>query len=87
MTEMEIELDAPIGRRSPPRLPSQIPASGVAWTGSREFIVKQEIPGVYRWIMVSGDHQFQLARSASHFSSPEACRQEIKRIDPTAKIS
>lgn len=88
MNGTEREIDAPIGRRSSPRLGGALPASGIAWTGPREFIVREEFPGAFRWVMVSGDDQrLQLARSSSLFPSVDACRLEVRQLDPQAQVS
>lgn len=87
MSETIFDLDAPIGRRSVP-LSGVAPLSGASWQGSRKFVIKQAKPGLYRWVMISGDHQhLQLAQSSSFLPSAQACKDEIRRFDPSSNIS
>ena len=79
---------ASIGRRSVPRVVTDIPASGDYWTGPTQFVVKEEAQGVFRWVMISGDGRgLQLAQSASVFPSANACSDEVKRLDPNATVA
>ena len=78
---------APIGRRSIPRRVGDVPASGSFWSGPTRFVIKEEIPGAFRWIMISGDgRELQLAQSPTLFATSEACRQQIIRLDPDAEM-
>ena len=87
MSETIFDLDAPIGRRSVP-LSGVAPLSGASWQGSRKFVIKQEKSGLYRWIMISGDHQhLQLAQSSSFLPSAQACEDEIRKFDPSSVIT
>lgn len=78
---------APIGRRSIPRRVGDVPASGSFWSGPTKFVIEQEGPGAFRWIMLSGDgRELQLAQSPTLFASAEACRQQVRRLDPDADM-
>lgn len=88
MSETIWDSDAPIGRRSVPLRSGELPASGMHWAGPIEFIVREEIPGAFRWMMVSGDSRhLQLAQSPSLLPSKEACEREIRWFEPVPVIS
>lgn len=88
MSDTIWDVDAPIGRRSVPRSVGEMPASGVSWSGPTEFVVREERPGVFRWLMVSSDsRRLHLAQSASFLPSAAACEREIRCLDPSPVIS
>ena len=88
MSDTIWDIDTQIGRPSVPRTADDVPASGVSWNGPTEFVVTEERPGAFRWVMVSGDaRQLKLARSPSLFASADECVQEVKRLDPISPIS
>ena len=84
----DIENDyAPIGRRSVPRRVGDVPASGAFWSGPTKFIIDQEGPGAFRWVMISGDgRELQLAQSPTLFATSDACRQQVIRLVPDAEV-
>ena len=88
MSDTVLDDYASIGRRSVPRSVTDVPASGVYWTGPTRFVVREERPGAFRWLMVSGDgRELQLAQSPVLFPTGEECRKEVTQLDPTAAVS
>lgn len=78
---------AAIGRRSVPKAVNDLPASGTFWKGPTRFVVEEERPGAFRWVMVSGDgRNLELAQSDSLFASAEDCAAQVRRLDPSAEI-
>lgn len=81
------DIDAPIGRRSVPRTATEVPASGVSWSGPTCFVIREEAPEAFRWTMLSADgRNLKLAQSTTLFPSAEACEQEVRRLEPGACI-
>lgn len=76
-----------IGRRTIPLSLTEIPPTGLVWTGPVRFKVFAEGQNGYRWQMVTGDaYQHHLACSQSTLPTAEDCETQIRGFAPGSPI-